>query len=152
MNKWRTTGDFFCLLSSIFLFCNCSSSTQKNTTASGSVTDTSYYIPKNASPTAMRSKGRIDTVEINDMKFQPAVLTARSGDTVIWINRDLVTHCVTEENSKAWTSLPIPAGSSWKMVVTQNSNYYCAIHLVMKGRIVIEDSALASMQKPHSQN
>jgi plastocyanin len=128
--------DSICLLLSIFLFSNCSSLPEKHISETDSSTDTSYYIPKDVSPIAMR---RIDTVEINDMKFLPAVLTAHKGDTVIWMNRDLVPHCVTEENPKAWTSLPIPAGGSWKMVVTQNSNYYCAIHVVMKGRIVIEN-------------
>ena len=136
MNEWRTMRDNICLLFSIFIFSACSSSPEEAIPENGSTADTSYYIPKDASPMAM---ARIDTVEISDMKFLPAVLTVHKGDTVIWINRDMVPHCVTEEDSKAWTSLPIPAGGLWKMAVTQNSNYFCAIHMVMKGKIVIED-------------
>lgn len=136
--------DNICLLFSIFIFSACSSSTEEVISGNGSTADTSYYIPKDASPIAM---ARIDTVEISDMKFLPPVLTVHKGDTVIWINRDMVPHCVTEEDSKAWTSLPIPAGASWKMAVTQNSNYYCAIHMVMKGKIVIEETTSESAQK-----
>jgi plastocyanin len=137
-----------CLLFSIFLSTRCSPSHEGDISPAGATTDTSYYIPKDIST----NKRGMDTIEINDMKFQPAMLTAHNGDTVIWINRDMVPHCVTEENSKTWTSLPIPAGGSWKMVVTQNSNYYCAIHMVMKGRIVIKDSMSSGIQKPRTED
>lgn len=72
------------------------------------------------------------------MKFVPDDITVNKGDTIIWINRDIVPHDVTEEETKAWTSRPILPGKSWKMKVTVPSNYYCSIHLVMKGRIRIQ--------------
>lgn len=78
------------------------------------------------------------TVEIKDMKFQPAELTVKKGDTIIWVNHDMVTHCVTEEKTKAWTSSNIAAGNSWKMVVKNSADYFCAIHMVMKGKITVE--------------
>jgi len=78
------------------------------------------------------------TVEIKDMKFVPENITVGKGDTIIWINRDLMAHDVTEEASKAWTSGPIAAGESWKMAVAEEANYYCSIHVVMKGKIELE--------------
>jgi len=84
---------------------------------------------------------RMRTVLIKGMQFQPAELTVNVGDTVQWINRDFVDHDVTEESSKAWSSSLMPAGKSWSMVVTGNSNYYCGIHQVMKGRILISKLA-----------
>jgi plastocyanin len=99
-------------------------------------TDTSWYIPD--SSVLAKLKVSVDTIEIAEMKFHPSILNVKKGDTVLWINNDLVTHCITEETSKAWTSSQIPGGSSWKMVITQNTNYFCAIHQVMRGQIVIE--------------
>lgn len=78
------------------------------------------------------------TVEIKDMAFQPADLTVHSGDTVIWINKDIVAHDVTETN-KAWASPTLASDASWKKVITSSESYYCSIHLVMKGDITVEE-------------
>jgi len=83
-------------------------------------------------------KPKVYTVEIKDMKFIPEDITVKKGDTIIWINKDMVTHDVTEEVSKAWSSGPIQSGGSWKMPVTDEANYYCSIHMVMKGKIELE--------------
>jgi plastocyanin len=78
-------------------------------------------------------------VEIKGMKFQPAELIVNSGDTVRWINRDIVSHDVTEVPEKAWASPVIPAGDSWSMVVNKSESYYCSIHVVMKGDILVHE-------------
>ena len=131
----RLRGNIY-LLFSIFFLNSCSNSPEQN--ISGPHNDTNNYIPKADTSAYKISKPRVDTVVISDLKFHPSEIKVHKGDTVVWINNDLVAHCVTEASSKAWTSLPIPAGGSWKMVATQNSDYYCAIHLVMKGKIVVE--------------
>lgn len=77
-------------------------------------------------------------VEIKDMKFQPAELVVHTGDTVVWINKDIVAHDVTEEPAKAWASSPLATGQSWSLVVTKSANYYCSIHVVMKGKLIVE--------------
>ncbi len=78
------------------------------------------------------------TVEIKQMKFQPAELSVQKGDTVVWINNDMVAHDVTEEADKAWTSSLIPVGQSWSLVVTESADYYCSIHVVMKGKLIVQ--------------
>lgn len=82
-------------------------------------------------------KPTLHTVEIKDMKFVPDDITVKAGDTVLWINRDMVAHDVTED-SKAWTSSVIATGDSWKMEVKEFTNYFCSIHVVMKGKIRVE--------------
>jgi len=77
------------------------------------------------------------TVEIKDMKFVPDSITVNPGDTVIWINKDMVAHDVTEESTKAWSSNIIPSGGSWKMAVSERADYFCSIHVVMKGKLEI---------------
>jgi plastocyanin len=76
-------------------------------------------------------------VEIKDMKFQPSELTVHKGDTVTWINRDMVAHDVTQQN-KAWASPPLSPDTKWKKVITQSDSYYCSIHMVMKGILKVE--------------
>lgn len=72
------------------------------------------------------------------MLFQPSELVIEEGDTVVWINRDIVAHDVTEESNKTWASSALTTGQSWKKVFTESANYYCAIHQVMKGKIVVQ--------------
>ena len=71
------------------------------------------------------------------MKFEPEVLAVRSGDTVTWINKDLVDHDVTEEKSKAWRSSPLKPGQKFSRVVKTNADYFCSIHVVMKGKLKV---------------
>ena len=88
-----------------------------------------------------KSKGRrepvVHVVEIVQMKFVPDVVSIHQGDTVVWVNNDMVIHDVTEQYDKKWTSSPIHLKESWQMVVTQSADYYCSLHLVMKGKIVV---------------
>lgn len=77
-------------------------------------------------------------VEIKQMQFLPAVITLQKGDTVVWTNQDIVAHDVTEEKNKLWTSGPLATGQSWSLVVTESADYYCSIHVVMKGKLVVQ--------------
>src|SRR5690606_29549721 len=65
------------------------------------------------------------------------------GDTIVWINKDMVEHDVTEEATNAWTSSRIPAGGSWEMVATQSDAYFCSLHVVMKGKVIVDGNELA---------
>ena len=81
---------------------------------------------------------RVYHVEIKQMQFLPAELTLQKGDTVVWTNNDIVIHDVTEEKSKLWTSGPLTTGQSWSFVVTGTADYYCSIHVVMKGKLLVQ--------------
>lgn len=78
-------------------------------------------------------------VQIKSMKFEPARLTVNKGDTIVWTNLDIVTHDVTEEKTTAWASPPLLMGKTWKMAARENADYFCSIHLVMKGKIIVKD-------------
>jgi len=77
------------------------------------------------------------TITIENMKFSPDSIEVKKGQQVVFVNRDMVNHCITEVHTKAWTSGVIPAGGSWMWVASQTSDYYCAIHAVMKGKIIV---------------
>lgn len=89
-------------------------------------------------PIAVKNTAHFHTVEIKRMKFVPAELTIQKGDTVMWINKDFVLHDVTEENNKSWTSSSIAIGRSWSKVVTESTDYFCSLHLIMKGKLLVK--------------
>ena len=78
------------------------------------------------------------TVLIRQMKFEPEELKLHKGDTVEWINKDITDHDVTEEKDKKWSSSKLTNGQSWSMVVKESANYFCSIHVVMKGKLLVE--------------
>lgn len=83
------------------------------------------------------SEVKADTVEIKAMKFVPDVVHVSPGTTIVFINNDMVAHDVTEETSKAWSSNLLHPGKSWSIVADKSADYYCSIHVVMKGKIIV---------------
>ena len=81
---------------------------------------------------------KTDTVMIFQMKFQPAELTVHKGDTVVWINKDMVAHDVTQVPNGTWSSKVLAPGKSWKMSVGESDDYFCSIHVVMVGKLTVQ--------------
>lgn len=92
----------------------------------------------NCTSTPDKKVPKVYTVAIKQMQFQPAVLKVQKGDTIIFTNEDIVAHNVTEESNKRWSSSPLSTGKSWRLVAEQSANYYCTIHPVMKGKLLVQ--------------
>lgn len=80
-----------------------------------------------------------DTVVIHNMKFAPDTLSINKGDTVVFVNQDIVEHNAVALPDSAWMSPHIKMGESWKCTPTTSTDYFCSIHVVMKGRINVND-------------
>jgi len=80
----------------------------------------------------------VHTIEIKQMKFSPETLNVRKGDKVIWVNKDIVEHDVTELKQKEWASSKLATGASWSLIVTKSEDYFCNLHVVMRGKIIVE--------------
>lgn len=78
-----------------------------------------------------------DTVTIHQMQFDPAILTINKGDTVVWINKDMVDHNVSGEKSKTFYSDTIAVGKNWMRSFDSSANYFCSIHPSMKGKVIV---------------
>ncbi|MEQ8532127.1 MAG: hypothetical protein RIB86_09755, partial [Imperialibacter sp.] len=70
--------------------------------------------------------------------YLPSTLLVNKGDTVAWINQNITEHDITELSKEKWSSSKLPAGTRWSMVVSEAADYYCSIHVVMKGKLIIE--------------
>ncbi|MBU4538062.1 MAG: plastocyanin/azurin family copper-binding protein [Weeksellaceae bacterium] len=112
--------------------------------------DNSVSTKKNASPTsnpatapivdsvaANTANNAAQVVTIENMKFNPATITVKKGDQVTFINKDIVAHNATEIHN-AWASTMLQTGQSWTFTPEKTSDYYCTVHQVMKGEIIVK--------------
>ncbi|HEX7088911.1 MAG TPA: cupredoxin family copper-binding protein [Longimicrobiales bacterium] len=78
-------------------------------------------------------------VEIRQFRFQPDTLRVAVGDTVVWINRDIVGHTATD-SAGAWDSGELPKDGRWAYVPRAPGEwaYLCVLHPSMKGRLIVE--------------
>ena len=85
------------------------------------------------------AKRAVHTVTIEAMKYSPEHLTVHAGDTVVWINKDLFPHTVTDV-SKRFDSHEIKPNASWRYVAKARGEfaYVCTLHPTMKGALVVE--------------
>lgn len=79
-------------------------------------------------------------VTIGQMRFEPPSVTVHAGDSVVWVNKDLVAHTVTAD-AKTFDSGSIAPGASWRYVVANKRGrhaYACQFHPVMHGTLIVE--------------
>ena len=82
---------------------------------------------------AANAAPRVHTVLIEGMRYQPEGLTVAAGDTVVWINRDMVPHTATSAAGR-FDSNEIAPGKSWTHTIraTGEFSYICTYHPLMK--------------------
>lgn len=81
---------------------------------------------------------RADTIQvtIENLVFSPAEIKAKVGDTIAWINKDIVAHTATVRGG---FDVMFEANKSASLVLKKAGivEYYCRFHPNMKGRIII---------------
>jgi plastocyanin len=84
------------------------------------------------------SVGHQYVVEIRGMAFHPEVLQLQRGDTVVWINRDIVPHTATATKASGWDTGPLSQGQSGLYAVRHQGAdpYYCRLHPTMQGKLI----------------
>ena len=127
----------FFILIAVFIFavgCRQSEPAKENDEQSKQTLESLF----DTTPPPLRNTDHFHTVEIRQMQFVPQTLKVHMGDTIEWINNDIVVHDITEEKNKEWSSSPVAIGSSWQKVASKSVDYFCSIHVVMKGKIIVE--------------
>jgi len=84
-------------------------------------------------------KPTIHTVTIDGTRFSPEALTVSSGDTIVWVNKDLIPHTATSK-AGGFDSQIIATGKSWKYVAAKKGRfpYICTFHPTMKGTLRVK--------------
>jgi len=88
-----------------------------------------------ASPAA--AAPRVHTILIDKMMFGPAPAGIRSGDTIIWVNRDMFKHSATARDKSF--NVDLPPKSSGKTVIRHPGTiaFYCVYHPGMTGSLSV---------------
>ena len=94
-----------------------------------SVTATEYASP----PKAVEHQ-----IVINVFKFEPALLKLKVGDSISWLNKDIVPHTATASDG-SWDTGEILTNQSKLITFVKGStsSYYCFYHPMMKGKLEI---------------
>ena len=81
---------------------------------------------------------RADTIQvvIDRLVFAPVVIKAKVGDTIEWVNKDILAHTATVKGD--WEVM-IPAKKTVSQTLTKEESveYYCRFHPNMKGRLAV---------------
>jgi plastocyanin len=88
---------------------------------------------------AGRAKPATHTVTIDATSYRPARLAVHVGDTVVWVNKDLIPHTATAKGG-GFDSKVLAAGASFRFTVEAKgaADYACLFHPTMAGRIDVD--------------
>ena len=72
-------------------------------------------------------------IEMARMRFGPSPAGIKAGDTVLWVNRDVVRHTATARDGSF--DVDLAAGASGRSVVSRAGSfaYFCRFHPGMRG-------------------
>jgi plastocyanin len=78
------------------------------------------------------------TIVMQNLVITPAEVSAKVGDTVEWINKDIVAHTATAQQGGAF-DIVLPAGKSGSLVVNKAGTfpYFCRFHPNMKASLTV---------------
>src|SRR4051794_29854296 len=76
-------------------------------------------------------------IVIEKLVFSPAEASAKVGDTIEWVNKDILAHSATAKTA-GWDVL-IPPGKTARLQVKAAGrvDYFCKLHPNMKGRVTV---------------
>lgn len=77
------------------------------------------------------------TVIILNFEFKPNQLKVLAGDSITWINKDIVPHNIALPDNKTTLSPYLKSGEKFTTTANQSLSYICGLHPSMKGKINI---------------
>jgi plastocyanin len=98
------------------------------------------FAVKNVQSDEITSKVTDYQIEISGFAFIPKELKVNAGDTITWINRDLVPHNIFDSTHKKSISPDLATGEAYTLVVESPMLYECGLHPSMKGNLSLYDT------------
>jgi plastocyanin len=79
-------------------------------------------------------------VSMEGIKFNPAQVTVKAGDTVTWTNNDTVGHDVTGDSFKSGDAGGLANGDTFEFTFDKAGtfDYVCTVHPGMEGSVTVE--------------
>jgi plastocyanin len=76
-------------------------------------------------------------IEMENLVFSPAQGSAKVGDTVEWINKDIFVHTATARNGDWDMTLPPKKTVTSVLKKAGTVDYYCRFHPNMKATLIV---------------
>ncbi|HKO71590.1 MAG TPA: cupredoxin family copper-binding protein [Bradyrhizobium sp.] len=89
---------------------------------------------------AMSVSAHAATIQITmeNLVIAPAQATAKVGDTIEWINKDVLAHTATARNGEWDVMLPPKKNGTLVLKKAGTIEYYCRFHPNMKATLTVE--------------
>ena len=84
------------------------------------------------------ASGATIQVTMQNLEIAPAVASARVGDTVEWINNDIVAHTATARAGDFDVTVPPKKSATVVLKKAGSVDYYCRYHPNMKASLSVE--------------
>lgn len=81
------------------------------------------------------------SVTIDNLQYAPAQVRARVGDTLTWINKDMVAHTATARAGGFDVTIPAGKSAGVKLRRPGRIDYYCRFHPNMTASVTVEGRA-----------
>ena len=87
---------------------------------------------------AIPAQGATIQISMENLEISPAEASAKVGDTIEWINRDVLAHTATARNGDF--DMTMPPKKTVRLVLKKAGSveYYCRYHPNMKATLKIE--------------
>lgn len=90
----------------------------------------------------LAATGKVHIIEITDFAFAKEKIIIKAGDTIKWINKDIVPHTVTEgtpDKVGKWDSKEMTQDKTWSYTFKKKGSfdYFCKYHPSMTAKVVV---------------
>jgi plastocyanin len=86
---------------------------------------------------AKPAPGKTVQIVISGIAFGPVEIKANVGDTIEWLNKDIVDHTATARNKAFDLTIPIGKKVTYVVKTAGTVAYYCRFHPNMTGQLVV---------------
>ncbi|MDA9408360.1 cupredoxin domain-containing protein [Bradyrhizobium sp. CCBAU 45384] len=87
---------------------------------------------------AVPAKAATIEITMENLVISPAEVSAKVGDTITWINKDIFAHTATAQNGDFDVTLPPNKSATSVLKKAGTVDYYCRYHPNMKATLKIE--------------
>ncbi len=76
-------------------------------------------------------------ISMENLVISPAEASAKVGDTIEWINKDILAHTATARNGDFDVTMPPNKTVTWVLKKAGTVDYYCRFHPNMKATLTV---------------
>jgi len=76
-------------------------------------------------------------ISVENLEFSPAEASAKVGDTIEWVNKDVLAHTATARNGDWDVMLPPKKSGTLVLKKAGTVDYYCRFHPNMKATLTV---------------